>query len=39
MLATVRKGKDLTRQDIQELTLALEQFAKTGRAPDALTTS
>ncbi|HTG36791.1 MAG TPA: hypothetical protein VLB76_28060 [Thermoanaerobaculia bacterium] len=36
MLATIRKGQNLTRKDVQELTLALEQFAKTGRAPDAV---
>ena len=36
MLATIRKGQNLTRQDVQELTLALEEFAKTGRAPDAV---
>ena len=35
MLATIRKGQSLTRKDVQELTLALEQFARTGRAPDA----
>jgi hypothetical protein len=33
MLAAIRKGPDLTRQDVEELTRVLEEFAKTGQAP------
>ncbi len=35
MWETLRKGPDLKRQDVQELTRVLEEFGKTGRAPDA----
>jgi hypothetical protein len=35
MWATIRKGPDLTRQDVQELTRVLEGFGRTGEAPDA----
>lgn len=33
-LGIVRKGQATTRQDIQDLTVALEEFAKTGQGPD-----
>lgn len=37
MLQAVRKGQEhaLTRADVQDLTAALEEFARTGTAPDA----
>jgi hypothetical protein len=35
MFATIRKGPDLTRKDVQELTHILEEFGKTGQAPEA----
>jgi hypothetical protein len=35
MWATIRKGQDLTRQDVLELTRVLEDFGKTGEAPEA----
>ncbi|HEY3571463.1 MAG TPA: hypothetical protein VGP73_26295 [Thermoanaerobaculia bacterium] len=37
MLHVVRRGQEgkLTRADVQDLTQTLEEFARTGRAPDA----
>jgi hypothetical protein len=37
MLQVIRKGQDhkLTRADVQDLTHTLEEFARTGTAPDA----
>jgi hypothetical protein len=33
-LGIIRKGQAATRKDIQDLTAALEEFAKTGQGPD-----